>query len=281
MSYKPDEQSLMAYLYGELEGEELRKFENYLASSPEARAELQRLKELRAMMGALEDKEVIAPPIVIDRDRRIRFSRSAIWTMAGVAASLLLLITVGYLTKATLSITDSEFRIAFGESKQVRVMEPVAEVEQQLTQEQVQQMINASMMETRANMEASLHNTEEKLDASIRTNLALNSNRIDQLMKTASNASQDQIQSYVATMQAENLKMVKDYFQLTSTEQRQYIEDLLVDFSKYLQQQRQNDLLVVQSRLNNIENNTDLFRQETEQILASLLSTTNEPTIKN
>jgi len=47
----------------------------------------------------------------------------------------------------------------------------------------------------------------------------------------------------------------------------------LVDFSKYLQQQRNDDLQVVQSRLNNLEQNTDVFKQETEQILSSIITT--------
>jgi hypothetical protein len=67
--------------------------------------------------------------------------------------------------------------------------------------------------------------------------------------------------------------MVKNYFQLTSTEQKQYIENLLVDFAKYLQQQRKDDLQVVQTQLNSIQKNTDIFKQETEQILTSIIST--------
>ena len=73
--------------------------------------------------------------------------------------------------------------------------------------------------------------------------------------------------------------MVKSYFQLNSTEQKQYVEGLLVDFSKYLQQQRNDDLQVVQTQLKSLQQNTDIFKQETEQILTSIISTvgTNKP----
>ena len=91
--------------------------------------------------------------------------------------------------------------------------------------------------------------------------------------RDASAASQDQISDFVAGMQAENLQVVKNYFQLSSDEQKQYIESLLVDFAKYLQQQRNDDLQVVQTRLNSIEKNTDVFKQETEQILSSIITT--------
>jgi hypothetical protein len=67
--------------------------------------------------------------------------------------------------------------------------------------------------------------------------------------------------------------MVKSYFQLNSAEQKQYVEGLLVDFSKYLQQQRNDDLQVVETQLKSLQQNTDLFKQETEQILTSIIST--------
>jgi methionyl-tRNA synthetase len=77
----------------------------------------------------------------------------------------------------------------------------------------------------------------------------------------------------VSGLQAENMQLVKNYFQLTSSEQKQYIESLLVDFAKYLQQQRNDDLQVVQTQLNSLQQNTDIFKQETEQILTSIIST--------
>jgi hypothetical protein len=100
-------------------------------------------------------------------------------------------------------------------------------------------------------------------------------------VKQASLASQDQIKDFLSTAQTENMRLVKDYFQLTSGEQKKYIEDLLVDFAQYLQQQRTDDLRVVQSRLNNIEQNSDMFKQETEQILSSIISNTNPNPIMN
>jgi hypothetical protein len=73
------------------------------------------------------------------------------------------------------------------------------------------------------------------------------------------------------------MKLVKDYFTLTSGEQKQYIEGLLVDFAKYLQQQRSDDLRLVQMRLNSIEQNNTVFKQETEQILSSIITTVGNP----
>ena len=43
--------------------------------------------------------------------------------------------------------------------------------------------------------------------------------------------------------------------------------------AKYLKEQRKQDLMILQTRVNSIEKNTDQFKQETEQILANIIST--------
>jgi CII-binding regulator of phage lambda lysogenization HflD len=134
-------------------------------------------------------------------------------------------------------------------------------------------MINASLNKNNESMQASWRETQEQLDASINKSLAMNSTKIDKLVREASVASQDQVREFVSGLQTENLQLVKNYFKLSADEQKQYIESMLVDFSKYLQQQRSDDLQLVQTRLNNLEKNTDVFKQETEQILTSIITT--------
>ena len=91
-------------------------------------------------------------------------------------------------------------------------------------------------------------------------------------MKVTSQASQNQVRTFVAGLQEENLKLMKDYLKLSGNEQKTYVEALLVDFSKYLQEQRKQDFQLFQTRMSSIEKNTDQFKQETEQILATIIS---------
>jgi hypothetical protein len=284
MSYKPDEGTLMSYLYGELEGVEKDKVERYLFEHPEGRMELEKLQQVRRVMSFVKDKEVIAPPIVIGTNNRFNWNSPYVKTILAIAASMLLIMVVGRLTDTNVSLDNRQVKISFGELQN----DPKEVIENQLskpglTADEVQAMINSSLTENNEMMKASWDETQEKLDASIRHNLAQNSNRIDHLMKQASSASEEQIKAFLASAQTENMRLVKDYFQLSATDQKQYIEDLLVDFAKYLQQQRTDDLRIVQSRLNNLEQNTDQFKQETEQILSSIISNTNSGvrTIKN
>ena len=142
-------------------------------------------------------------------------------------------------------------------------------------------MINSSLAENNTVLRESWQRSQEALDASIRENLAQNSSRIDKLLSKTSSASEQQISDFAASMQARNMQMIQDYYKLTANEQKQYLEELLVDFSKYLQQQRNDDLMIMQSRMNSIEQNTDIFRQETEQILSSIISNANMSMVKN
>lgn len=276
MSYKPDENDLMAYLYGELEGSEKEAMDKYLFEHPEARVELERLQQMRSMLSHVEDKEVIAPPIFVGESKqRFIWNAPYLKTIVSIAASLLLIIMVGKLSGMKIQYEERALRISFGGDQITNgnATQNATPAISSLTPEAVQSMINASLDKNNLAMQSSWKETQQQLDASITKNLALNSNKIDKLVKDASAASQDQIRQFVSGMQTENLQLVKNYFKLSSDEQKQYVESLLVDFSKYLQQQRNDDLQIVQTRLNSIEKNTDVFKQETEQILSSIITT--------
>jgi hypothetical protein len=270
MSYKPDEKDMMAYLYGELEGTEKEKIDQYLLQNPEARKEMDKFQKLRKMMSSVEDKEVIAPPIVIgDANQRFLWNAPYVKLISSIAASLLLIMLVGKLTGTQISFANREFKLSFGGGN----AQPQIQNPNSLSADDVQQMINSSLAQNNDAMHVSLRESQDKLEASIKQNLAMNSGKINNLVRQASTASQDQIRLYVASLQENNIQLVKDYFQLTSTEQKKYVEDLLVDFAQYLQQQRNNDLQLVQTQLQSLEQNTNVFKQETEQILAGIITT--------
>jgi len=274
MSYKPTEIELMAYLYGELEGEEKERVERYLLENPQERQALESMRNIRSMLGQVEDQEVIAPPIFVGEPRRrMLWDAPYFKTIVSIAASVIIIMMVGLFSGLQMSFKNQEFRLSFGEPQPQpesvqQAIQPAA-----LTAQQVQEMINASMDRNNTALEASLKETQQDLNTSIRKSLAANSGKVDQLVRQASHASQDQVKEYVASLRTENMQMVKDYFRMSSGQQKQYVEELLVDFAKYLQQQRSNDLQLVQTRLSSLEQNTNVFRQETEQILTSIIST--------
>lgn len=278
MSIKPDENDLIAYLYGELEEEDRLRVEQYLNENPEAARQLLSLRELRATLSAVEDKEVIAPPIVVGNtaDHRFNWNAPYLRTILGIAASLLLIILVGKALDTRINLSTNGLTISFGEKQvAIPVNEPVKE--NALSTEEVRRMIDSALKENNAQVQFTLEASNRKLQASIRENLDANSGRVDERIRQVAMASQEQVQQYVAALQAQNSEMVKEYFRVSSVEQKDYIEAILVDFSKYVQQQRINDLQMVQTQLSAIQQNTDLFKQETEQILSSIITDVGAP----
>lgn len=268
MNYKPDEGTLMAYLYGELDAAETEKVEQYLQQQPQMREQLQQMNNVRKALSSLNDVEVIAPPVFVDHEQHsIPFWKAGYFKITmGIAASFLFLLVAARLIGPEVTYSHGELRISFNDAPK----NPV--VEQSLTANEVQQMINTSLVKNNETIATNWEESNQKIQESLNKNLTTNSARIDKLISVASLASQDQVRTFVSGLQEENLKLMQDYFKLSSKDQQVYVESLLVDFTKYLNEQRKQDLILFQARMNNIEKNTDQFKQETEQILASIIS---------
>lgn len=269
MNYKPDEATLVSYLYGELSGEELHRVEEYLQKNPDERKRLEEWSFTRSALSSLADKEVIAPPIFLEGSpRTIPFWKESYFRLPlGIAASFLFMIVTAKIMGLSLRYSGNELRIGFGATESKQEVPAV-------TREQVGEMINQSLQQNNHVLQASWNEDRAMLQQSIQKNLASASGKIDKLVKTASSANQEQVKRFVNQMQNENLKLMKDYMQLSATGQKEYIESLLVDFSKYLQEQRKQDIQLFQAKVNSVESNTNQFKQETEQILTSLIANT-------
>jgi hypothetical protein len=268
MNYKPDESTLISYLYGELSDKEKAKLENYFRQYPEELAKLRALGEVREVMSHAQDKEVIAPPVFVD-DSNVRslWHSSYFKISLGIAASILFLLVAGKILGPEISYSRGELRISFGNKK---VEQPAPT--NTLTEEKVKEMISSSLASNNELQNNLKKEDEKRLMQSL---VDMNSKKMDALAKNASLASREQVQAFVAGLQEQNLKLMKDYFQLSSTEQKKYMESLLTDFSGYLQEQRKQDLQLVQNQMSYYEKNNNQFKQETEQILTSLIASPN------
>ena len=271
MNYKPDENTLIAYLYGELDGKEQEKLAQYFQEHPEELKHVQALANAREIMGAINDKEVIAPPVFMDdlsRGRPLWKSATVKW-VSGMAATILFFMVAARLTGVEAYYSHGEARISFGKRPEA----PVQQAPQPtLSVEEIQTLISSSLVKNNEFIAARWADNQRKIDESIRYKLDLNSKKTEDMMKNASLASQEQIRSFVDGLQNENLRSIKDYLLLSSSEQKKYVESLLVDFSKYLQEQRSQDLNLFQTRMSSMEKNTDQFKAETEQILSGIIS---------
>ena len=264
MNNKPDESTLVAYLYGELNEKETKKLEDYFQQHPDELAKLRGLSEVREVMGQAQDKEVIAPPIFVgDAGIRPLWHSNYFRVSVGIAASILFILVAGKFLGPEINYSKGELRISFG--KKTEQQAPPSG----LTEEKVNELISSSLAKNNESIAASRTEDQKKL---MQTLVDFNSKKMDALTKTVSQASQEQVRSFVSNLQDQNLKLMKDYFQLSTADQKKYMENMLVDFSNYLQEQRKQDLQFVQAKVNSLEKNNNQFKQETEQILTSLIS---------
>ena len=166
----------------------------------------------------------------------------------------------------------NELTLSFGDLKK-EVAAPA------LTPEQVQQLINASLAQNNDYVRASWNESQNKMNEALKQNTLFNSQKVNELSKTVASTSQEEIRQFMEGIRNQNVEAMQTYIRLSSSDQKQYIENLLVDFTKYMQEQRNQDLNLVQTRITSLEEDNNLFKQEAGQILTSLISN-NNPSLK-
>jgi hypothetical protein len=265
MSYKPDESILISWLYGELDAVEKAKVEKYFQENPDELKKMQQLGSVKDIMSNVQDKEVIAPPLFMDDEVKVIpiWRTGSFRTIATIAASFLLLIVAARLLDVEVNYSQGELRMSFGNHR--------TESSTGLTAMQVQQMIDASSSKNQQAFDEKLTASRTELDDKIRVVMS-STTSTERMVKQLSTASKDEIRSFVATLQKESLTQVQDYLRLSAEDQRKYTDNLVVEFSKYLQEQRNQDINMFQTRFSKLEQNTDELKTETEQILASIIS---------
>ncbi|WP_462250737.1 hypothetical protein [Ekhidna sp.] len=264
MSYKPEESTLISYLYGELSGDEKQKIEDYLSSNPEARNELSEMKSALGIMSQLKDKEVDVPSFTFDNTSRIVVASGTavhFWRKSlAIAASIAIILFMGYLTQFNASYDSDGFKLAFGET------------EQGYNQEQVASMIADAIAKNNVDMNQVLASSEAGMREYVRDN---NQSLQNQLVRQVSNNPVSE-SDFEHERQA-YLDYLKQLIEDSETSQKKYMDQAMTDFAIFLDIQRQNDLEVIQTRFENFQDNAELNQFQTNQILANLISSVEEP----
>ncbi|MEP1033820.1 hypothetical protein [Ekhidna sp.] len=264
MNYKPEESTLISYLYGELSAEENRKVEEYLSGNDEAASELEELKSTLSIMGQLKDKEVDVPTFTFDHSAKVvvaNGSASLFWRQSmAIAASIALLLFIGYLTRFNVSVGEDGFQLAFGEQNKG------------FSQVAVQSMIAEAISENNNNLNQKLATTEAGIKEYVKdNNQSLQSKFVSQVSE------QPMSESDFEHERQQYLSYLKQLIEDSEQSHKVYTDQIMTDFAIFLDIQRQNDMQVIQTRFNNLEDNTELNAFKTDQILSNLGSTLENP----
>ena len=255
MEYKPEESVLMAYLYGELESEECKKVEQYLADHPKVKEEMEQLKGVRSVLQQWPDQEVVAPMVLPANKDRTIFRQLVPWL--SMAAACLLLFLVGYASGTQVHYNDGELRISFnGNSPRV--------ADAGMSKAEVHEMIQVALKSQAKDFEQQL---------------ALLDNRESAGPEDASSQNVQAVASWDRTLkeiQVQNLSTMNKMLDATSEQQQVYTQAMLTQFSEYLEQRRTQDLQAIQSNFVELQENVALRQTETDQLLSSLVTSTKE-----
>ena len=244
MSYKPDESTLISFLYNELSREEEQKVKTYLASDTKAKKELDEIRHTMGIMGKLEDKEVEAPSFVYDKSAQViipdNTKQNNSWkSILAIAASISLLLIVGYLTRFNVSNKDG-FQISFGDQN--------SPAENTLDEENLRSWMEQSLASNNELLLSRINEVEQSFDDKA-SQLNGNVNQVNYKID------QELIDQYVDQISRENREIILSLLETSNRDQQKYLDEVLTDFANYVDQQRQNDFDWIQNQFTQIVNN--------------------------
>jgi hypothetical protein len=229
MSYKPTNEELMAFLYDEIEPDLRVKIEAYLSGNPKAKAELEGLETTRIFFSELDDEPLpdSIPLLISEVNKEWIYWRKYL----AIAATLLLVISFGWLSGFNIQSNENGVQIAFGE------------IQNGLTERQVAALIDQDRQLMLDYMTNNLKSVKDSLDFDIQV-LQANYNSQD-LVRNIFNQEKDLLIDQMASL---NERLSGNY--------REVLREIVVNFSNNWDNQRIEDLRNIQAAFTNLEEAT-------------------------
>ena len=277
MDSKLINEELMAYLYGEMSVGEKKQFEQYLSENPELAVEMKEMSLIKKVVGQVKDKEVIDPFFFGARGTGTTWQtariigNSILKPAIGLAASISLIIILGYFTGLHVSTETGHLNIIFGQPAEKEIMQN----DNYVNADQVTGIINMRLHEERAYQTDRVSNIEKNFNVRFASDYQNQQQEINSILTENAAINNQMITKFVKQLQQDNLEYLERYFELSNSAQQQYVEILLTEFSAYLESQREEDLRLIGTSLTDLKENQELQKMETNQVLVSILNTVN------
>lgn len=290
-NYQPDEATLMAYFYNELEGAELQQMEAYLAQNPEAKAELEGMRSTQDLLGMLGDKNAV-PPLVLTDDSEawasmqtapsptpktqlitMGFAR----TMIGVAAAIVLVFLMGALTNINIKSGDEGFAISFGKNTpppaNIAKKTPPSIIKQGIDRQEVKKLLSAYMESYGDSLSQKLGGLENKIT---RQNQRLASlPKAQKVLASNRRFTVTEVQMMLDNLKKDNLKTMVDLIKLSNKNQKDYVSQAITDYARYVEDQRESDLKNINRSIRTLADNTNSKQLQSDRLLAKVIEKVN------
>lgn len=229
MKYKPTEETLMTYLYGELDGDQSGLVERYLEEHPEEKQKLHELSDTRLIFNELEDEEL---PGQLAFMAPVKNEEWLYWRKyVAIAASLLLILTFGWLTGFKVNYDQEGLYLGYGE------------VQRGMSEEQINDMLFENNAALASYLQNNIKQGQDSLNIKLDAIQASNGNElaIQRIFEREKDA-------LITQMVELNDKLSGDY--------REVLRQLVVNFSNNIESQRIEDLRSIQAAFTDLEDAT-------------------------
>lgn len=272
MKYKPDESTLIDYLYGELDPEEMGRVQAYLDENPEVKEELVSMSETRDMLQVLPDEPVSPPLLILDEGNKPRigkFLRPNTWFqqnwLGGVAATVSILVMSFLLSRFDLSKTDQGWTL---QSRSSNTQKALAQLEAERTahQAEMDSLRNWVDQAMQRNNDSMLRALQQSMDSQMEV-----VQRQSQQIAEARRLNEAQIAKLSKDIRAENYKTMINMVSFANQQQKVYTQQILEEFALVLEEQRIQDLSRIEAVFARMIDQADLEQQQTELMWAQLM----------
>lgn len=243
MKYKPTQETLMAYLYGELDEGQLGLVERYLEEHPEEKLTLEELSNTRLIFNELEDEELPGQLAFIASAKNEEW---LYWRKyVAIAATLLLLLTFGWVTEFKINYDEDGLYLGYGE------------IQRGLSEEAIDEMLFENNATLASYIEENIKVGQDSLNYKIDAIQA--SNRSELMIERIFERERDAL---ITQMVGLNEKLSGDY--------RDILRQIVVNFSDNIETQRIEDLRSVQAAFTDLEEATIGKQFQLENALVDL-----------
>lgn len=254
MNYTITEESMISYLFGEMDLKEKEQFEKALEASPKWREEFDQLSFMRKQLDRIED-EAIPQGVVLTTEPPSNKRAVLSWLrpIVAVAAAIALLMILASVTNMHMHNYEGGLSVTFGRSA------PLPDADVQVQDANVNQIVQAALDvrdEQWRSQLAGLHTDLSKQVTSQENTLNEVSQQLQFINKKPN-------QSYLT------LEQLDRYLSRTRKEDKDEMEKMISNLFEYMSINRDKDLQMIQAGFNDIRQTINLSDLERQQILAS------------
>jgi len=263
---------MIAYIYGEMTSEQKKEFEDILDLNPELKKDLDELIKMKEGLSGLQDKEIMEPFYMWKNkaggalNRIINPRYTSLRYVAAIAASVIIVVALGFLLNVDIRYQEKTLAISFGEDVPSLTLEG-------LSMEEVTSIIRDEIARNNTYIVNQMEESENKMTTRFASMESSNKAMVPtQEMK---DRHKENIEVLLARLNDQNLQTLQSYLLLTSNQQQRDFQEMLTGMSEFIEYQREEDLRRITRGLQTLKETQDEQKIETDRMFASLVSNVN------